>query len=48
MPSGVQAFCLPSTSKFSMLAGMKLTMNLLLPGAHIQASPFRPVFNSGR
>jgi hypothetical protein len=48
MPSGVQALCLPSAFKFSMLAGMKLTMNLLLPGAHIQANPLRPVFNLGR
>jgi hypothetical protein len=31
-----------------MLGGMKLTLNLLLPGAHIRASPFRPVFNLGR
>jgi hypothetical protein len=31
-----------------MLAGMKLTINLLLAGAHIQASPFRPVFNPSR
>jgi hypothetical protein len=43
-----KAFCLPSTCKFSMLAGMKLTLNLLLPGAHIQASPFRPVFKPSR
>jgi hypothetical protein len=48
MSSGVQAFYLPSASKFSMLAGMKLAMNLLLFGAHIRASPFRPVFNPSR
>jgi hypothetical protein len=48
MPPGVQTFCLPSASKFSMLDGMKLTVNLLLPGAHIQASPFCPVFTLGR
>jgi hypothetical protein len=48
MPPGVHAFCLPSTSKFSMLAGMKLAMNLLLFGANIEASPFRPVFNPSR
>jgi hypothetical protein len=48
MPPSVQCFRLPSTSKFSMLAGMKLTMNQLLLGAHIRASPFRPVFNPSR
>jgi hypothetical protein len=48
MPPGVHAFCLPSMSKFSMLAGMTLTMNLLLFGANIQVTPFRPVFNPGR
>ena len=46
-PSGVRGFYLPSTSKFSMLEGMQLTMNLLLAGAHIQASPCRPVCNPG-
>lgn len=38
----VPALCLPSTSKFSMLDGMQLPMNLLLPDAHIQAARFAP------
>jgi hypothetical protein len=43
----MQTFCLPSMSKFSMLDGTKLTLNLLFPGAHIQANPCGSVFNPG-
>jgi hypothetical protein len=46
-PSGVQTFCLPSMSKFSMLDGTKLTLNLLFPGAHIQVNLCGFVFNPG-
>jgi hypothetical protein len=47
-PSGVPGFCLPSTSKFSMLDATRLTMNQRRPGVHTQASPFRPVLKPAR
>jgi hypothetical protein len=47
-PPGVQGFCLPSTSKFSMLAGTKLMRHLPHFGENIQASPFRTAFNPCR
>jgi hypothetical protein len=31
-----------------MVDGMELALNLLLPGEHIQARPFHPVFNPDR